>query len=200
MLDPRIARTTLLIGAVIVSSAFVSAGAFAEPAPREAALIDLASGRADRAVDRLQRAVRGAKDAEKAALQCLLGRAQRLAKAPAAAIATFEAVPKDAECARRAAFERADALADLGRADEAAAEYARLGAIELGPERDADTVAWIVDLADRALTDKQHFIAARLYTLALSADVGPTRRHALAARVARAWLRVGPTSALRARV
>lgn len=190
MLDPRIVRTALFVSALIVSAA-----AQAEPEPREAALIDLASGKVSRAVDRLQRAVRSAPDKDKPALQCLLGRAQRLAKRPAAAIATFEAVPKDAECARRAAFERADALADLGRADDAAAEYARLGAIELGPERDADTVAWIIELADRALTDKQYAIASRLYALALSADVGPTRRQALAARIATA-LRETPDATL----
>lgn len=190
MLDPRFVQTTLLIGAVLFSAAVQ-----AEPKPREAALIDLASGKVSRAVARLQKAVRGAAAPDKPALQCLLGRAQRLAKQPAAAISTFEAVPKDAECARRAAFERADALADLGRADEAAAEYARLGAIELGPERDADTVAWIIELADRALTDTQYSIASRLYALALSADVGPTRRQALAARIATA-MREAPKATL----
>ena len=190
MLDPRFVQTTLLMSVILFSAA-----AQAEPKPREAALIDLANGKVSRAVDRLQSAVRSASKADKPALQCLLGRAQRLAKQPAAAISTFEAVPKDAECARRAAFERADALADLGRADEAAAEYARLGAIELGPERDADTVAWIIELADRALTDTQYTIASRLYALALSADVGPTRRQALAARIATA-MRETPKASL----
>lgn len=151
---------------------------------REGALVDLASGDAKAAVSALKSAVRAAPAKEKGALRCLLGRAQRLAGQTQAAIATFEAVPDDAECYRRAAFERADALAELGRAEEAAVEYARLGGIELGPERDVDTVAWIESLADRALKDKQFSMASRLYALALTANIGPTRRTALAQRIA----------------
>lgn len=159
---------------------------WAAPSPREAALIDLVSGNANRAVDRLQSAVRKAPEAERAALQCLLGRAQRLAGKAAQAEQTLAKVPASAACARRAAYDRADALLELGRADDAAAEYARLGAIELGPERDGDTVDWVLTLADRALGDEQDGMAAQLYDLALGAHIGPTRRRALAQRIATA--------------
>lgn len=165
----------LLVGACAAQAA-------PTPTDREAALAAVAAGDLGEGVDHLRRATRGAEvDPE---LLCLLARVEVLAGRHADAARTFGRVPKDAACARQAAFGEADALAAAGRVDEAAARYAEHGASSLGPARDAALVAWLEDLSKRALEEDRAPMAAALDGLALEAELPLDARVALAGRVA----------------
>ncbi|MCB9538157.1 MAG: hypothetical protein H6704_18025 [Myxococcales bacterium] len=165
----------LLVGAAAVHAA-------PPAADREAALAAVAAGDVGEGVDRLRRATRGpAPDPE---LLCLLARVEVLAGRHADAARTWGRVPKDAACARQAAFGVADALAAQGEVDAAAARYAEHGAASLGPTRDAALVDWLLGLAGRALDEDRAPMAASLYGLALRAQLPLDARVALARRVA----------------
>lgn len=141
------------------------------PHPAEAAgdeaLEELAGGRPQAAVRRLRAALsREADEGRRHALRCALGQAERRAGDEAAAVRTLEGVPLAAACGPRAAFDRADALLALGRADEAAALYEQAGASALGEGRDAATAALLRRLGDKLLADP---------------EADPSRAHALLA-------------------
>ncbi|MCK6572079.1 hypothetical protein L6V77_13395 [Myxococcota bacterium] len=156
----------------------------ARPEPAlEAALAELAEGRADEGRARLEAAVR--RDPQPEAL-CLLGRVLAHQGRPRDALETFARVPASAPCARQAAFGRADALLALGRADEAATLYRTLGTPAFGPDRDAGTAAAIVGLADRVLADPDgdRGQAVALLELAAGLRVAPETRLRLAQRIA----------------
>lgn len=105
------------------------ASALAAPGVDDDVLLSLAAGDPRSALGGLQRALRGAADPEELAqLRCMLGRAQQQAGRLPDAIETLSAVPLSAGCGPQAAFGRADALVQLGRAQDGAALYATLGA------------------------------------------------------------------------
>lgn len=162
----------------------------AAPETREDALAALAAGRRDEAVRMLRRQVAAQKPPEPALL-CTLGRAERLAGLFAAAAETLARVPPEATCGRGAAFERADALLALGRAEEAAAIYEQLGAPALSADRDAATADWIVGLARRIFggPEEDHPSGFELLSLALDQlRLAPERQHAIARELAEAMV------------
>jgi TolA-binding protein len=176
--------------ALVAFAAFVLTTAFARVAPAarpdpalDAALAELAEGRADAGRARLEAAVR--RDPQPEAL-CLLGRVLAHQKRPREALAVFERVGAAAPCARQAAFGRADALLALGRADEAATLYRSLGTTAFGPDRDAATAEAIVGLADRVLADPDGSRAQAIALLELAAGlrVSTETRLRLARRIA----------------
>lgn len=176
-------RTALIAGVFLLSSLISTRSVLADPQAREAALAAIAAGRLDDGIATLRKAA-GEKSSPE--LVCLLGRFELIAGRFAEAERTFARVPADAECARQAAFGQADALVALKRADEAAALYARHGAPALGLERDRAVVAWLEELAGRALGEDKGDLASQLYGLALLRPLPPADRVALGQRVAEA--------------
>ncbi|MCK6504209.1 hypothetical protein L6R53_12545, partial [Myxococcota bacterium] len=155
------------------------------PHPAEAAgdevLEELASGRPQAAVRRLRGALaREADEGLRHALRCALGQAERRAGDDAAAVRTLEAVPLSAACGPRAAFDRADALLALGRAEEAAALYEQAGAAALGEGRDAATAALLRRLADKLQADPEGDPSRAHALLALGLELALTEADRLA--------------------
>ncbi len=156
----------------------------------DAVLADLAAGRAQAAVRRLQRKIAETQDpAQAAALRCVLGPALRRAGDLRGAIAVLAQVPQDADCGPRAAFDRADAHVALGELDLAAALYAEVGGDRLGPGRDAavaDRLGLLIAklrAAEAPDGDQPPDARARelaLYRLALGLTLPPERRLNLA--------------------
>ena len=151
-----------------------------DAALRESALAKMAAGDYADAASEL----RGTRDPD---LLCLLARAQMLAGRAKDGARTYAAVPEEAGCAERARFGRADALQAAGRLAEASAEYARLSAPRLGPDRDAATAAWLRKLARRIPKDSRG-AAHQVLQEALSLHLAPARRVAIARELGRSIL------------
>ncbi|MEZ4469588.1 MAG: hypothetical protein R3F60_02065 [bacterium] len=187
-------RSLLVVAAIALAIPALARPAPADPAAREAALSAIAAGKLGDGIDTLRRAV-GRSEGATPDLLCLLGHVELLAGRAADAERTLARVPADADCARQAAFGRADALVALGRPAEAATIYASEGAGSLGPDRDRAVVAWIEGLAKRALAEDKAEMAGSLFGIALEATLGASERIALARRVADAILALPPEKA-----
>ena len=135
--------------------------------PREEAVIALAEGRQARALQLLSDGVSaGGEDAQE--LRCLLGRIQHQAGRHTEALETLGFVSESAPCALGAAWVRAEAMLALGREEEAGAVYARLSEVALGSDRDARTVARLLDLSDRVLAREEPGVDQAVESLGLA--------------------------------
>ena len=181
--SPRPSRTPAR--AALLAALLLPVGTWAAPAAggaREAAIADLAAGRPADAARRL----RASEDPED---RCLRGRALLQAGEPDDALRLLSAIPGGAACARRAAFDAAEALRAKGDLDQAAERQATLAAPLLGPDRDREVGEWLEDFARRLLArparDRDD-PAFGLYRLALGLRRSPAARRALAEEVAKA--------------
>ena len=179
---------------LIFLSLAAAAAPASTPAPAEVAgddvLADLAGRRPAAAIRGLRRALGKTADVdEQAALRCLLGHAHRTAGQDVEAIAILEQVPLEAGCGPRAAFDRADALLDLGRDAEAAAIYAAVGAPLLGEGRDEEVARRLerligkvqkVDGPSAPMSSLARTRELELYSLALSLTLPPARTLSIA--------------------
>lgn len=186
---PRLSRLPLL-GLPLLLALELPAAAV-EPAVVEPAFQALAAGRSAEAERALVRAIAGASAADQADLRCVLGRVQRVTGQPRAAALTLAAVPLEAPCGRRAAFERADALAELGDTAGAAQIYAAAGRPVMGEDRDHAVVDYAIKLADRIVADPDmdDGTAAALLGLGLDARLSTAHEVSLHRRLADLLLR-----------
>ena len=154
-------------------------------------LTALAADRPRTAARLLQAALAKEDDADaRANLICLLGDARERVGDIAGAVASWSEVPEGAPCYAGAQFDRADALARLGRDAEAAELYERLGHPATTAGRDHRTAARVRALlaaTEAATGDSLHPRLGRLHALALELNLlAPDRLDA--AQAALAWL------------